>query len=104
MLIRKGRVCTRSHRPRPQRPNAQCPKPGQIIVDALLGTGWTPFSATSVRPCCLCSTGSTTPIRFIVPVHEQGGCHMADAYARASGKTGVIIATSGPGACTSLPA
>ena len=39
------------------------------------------------------------PIRFIIPRHEQGGCHMADGYARASGKVGVIITTSGPGAC-----
>ena len=39
------------------------------------------------------------PIRFIVPRHEQGGCHMADGYARASGKVGVIVTTSGPGAC-----
>ena len=39
------------------------------------------------------------PIRFIIPRHEQGGCHMADAYARASGKIGVVLATSGPGAC-----
>ncbi|MFH1369814.1 MAG: biosynthetic-type acetolactate synthase large subunit [Planctomycetota bacterium] len=39
------------------------------------------------------------PIRFIIPRHEQGGCHMADAYARASGKVGVIVVTSGPGAC-----
>jgi len=39
------------------------------------------------------------PINFIVPRHEQGGCHMADAYARASGKVGVVLATSGPGAC-----
>lgn len=39
------------------------------------------------------------PINFIIPRHEQGGCHMADAYARATGKVGVIIATSGPGAC-----
>jgi acetolactate synthase-1/2/3 large subunit len=38
------------------------------------------------------------PIKFIIPRHEQGGCHMADAYARASGKVGVVIATSGPGA------
>ena len=37
-------------------------------------------------------------IKFIIPRHEQGGCHMADAYARATGKTGVVIATSGPGA------
>jgi acetolactate synthase-1/2/3 large subunit len=39
------------------------------------------------------------PIRFINPRHEQGGCHMADAYARASGKVGVVLVTSGPGAC-----
>jgi acetolactate synthase-1/2/3 large subunit len=39
------------------------------------------------------------PIRVIVPRHEQGGCHMADGYARASGKVGVIVTTSGPGAC-----
>lgn len=37
-------------------------------------------------------------IKFIIPRHEQGGCHMADAYARATGKTGFVIATSGPGA------
>ncbi|OGO16246.1 MAG: acetolactate synthase, large subunit, biosynthetic type [Chloroflexi bacterium RBG_16_48_8] len=30
--------------------------------------------------------------------HEQGAAHMADGYARASGKTGVVLATSGPGA------
>jgi acetolactate synthase I/II/III large subunit len=39
------------------------------------------------------------PINFIIPRHEQGGCHMADGYARASGKVGVVITTSGPGAC-----
>ena len=39
------------------------------------------------------------PFKVIVPRHEQGGCHMADGYARASGKVGVIVATSGPGAC-----
>ena len=30
--------------------------------------------------------------------HEQGGTHMADGYARATGKAGVCMATSGPGA------
>ncbi|MGA2093378.1 MAG: biosynthetic-type acetolactate synthase large subunit [Sedimentisphaerales bacterium] len=39
------------------------------------------------------------PIKFIIPRHEQGGAHMADGYARASGKVGVIVTTSGPGAC-----
>ena len=37
-------------------------------------------------------------LHLILPRHEQGGSHMADAYARASGKPGVCIVTSGPGA------
>ncbi len=38
------------------------------------------------------------PIRFILTRHEQGAAHAADGYARATGKVGVCIATSGPGA------
>ena len=38
------------------------------------------------------------PIRHILVRHEQGAAHMADGFARASGKVGVAIATSGPGA------
>jgi acetolactate synthase I/II/III large subunit len=38
------------------------------------------------------------PIRHILVRHEQGAAHMADGYARASGKVGVAVATSGPGA------
>ena len=37
-------------------------------------------------------------IRHVLCRHEQGGTHMADGYARATGKTGVCMATSGPGA------
>lgn len=37
-------------------------------------------------------------IRHILTSHEQGAAHAADGYARASGKVGVCIATSGPGA------
>jgi acetolactate synthase-1/2/3 large subunit len=39
-----------------------------------------------------------SPIRFILTRHEQGAVHAADGYARASGKVGVVLATSGPGA------
>ncbi|MFA5863653.1 MAG: biosynthetic-type acetolactate synthase large subunit [Phycisphaerae bacterium] len=39
-----------------------------------------------------------SPINFILTRHEQGGAHAADAYARATGKVGVVLATSGPGA------
>ncbi len=38
------------------------------------------------------------PVRHILVRHEQGAAHMADGYARASGRVGVAIATSGPGA------
>ncbi len=37
-------------------------------------------------------------IRFVLTRHEQGASHMADGYARATGKAGVCFATSGPGA------
>ena len=38
------------------------------------------------------------PVRHVLVKHEQGAAHMADGYARASGKVGVVMATSGPGA------
>ncbi len=37
-------------------------------------------------------------IKHVLVRHEQGACHMADGYARATGKVGVAVATSGPGA------
>lgn len=37
-------------------------------------------------------------IHHIITAHEQGASHAADGYARATGKVGVVIATSGPGA------
>ena len=36
--------------------------------------------------------------KFVLPKHEQGAGHMAEGYARASGKPGVVLVTSGPGA------
>jgi acetolactate synthase-1/2/3 large subunit len=39
-----------------------------------------------------------SPLKFVMSRHEQGACHMADGYARSTGKTGAVIATSGPGA------
>ncbi len=40
----------------------------------------------------------SSSIRHILTRHEQGAAHMADGYARATGKVGVCMATSGPGA------
>ena len=77
------------------------PKTGaQIIVDTLIEQGVdTMFGYTGGVVLPLFDRLYDAPINFIVPRHEQGGCHMADAYARASGKVGVVVATSGPGAC-----
>ncbi len=41
-------------------------------------------------------------IELVLTRHEQGAVHMADGYARASGKTGVALVTSGPGATNTI--
>jgi acetolactate synthase I/II/III large subunit len=41
-------------------------------------------------------------IRLILTRHEQGACHMADGYARVTGKPGVVLVTSGPGATNTV--
>lgn len=75
-------------------------KPGsQIIVDTLVQEGVDVlfgYLGGVVLP--LFDKLYDSPIRVVIPRHEQGGCHMADAYARSTGKVGVVIATSGPGA------
>jgi acetolactate synthase-1/2/3 large subunit len=72
----------------------------QIIVDTLIEQGVdTMFGYTGGVVLPLFDRLYDAQINFIIPRHEQGGCHMADAYARASGKVGVVVATSGPGAC-----
>jgi len=45
---------------------------------------------------------SFTDIHHILPRHEQAGVHAADGYARATGKVGVALATSGPGATNTV--
>ncbi|MBT3275657.1 MAG: thiamine pyrophosphate-binding protein, partial [Spirochaetales bacterium] len=43
-----------------------------------------------------------SPIKLILTRHEQGATHMADGFARATGKTGVVLVTSGPGATNTI--
>jgi acetolactate synthase I/II/III large subunit len=72
----------------------------QIAVDTLVELGVeTMFGYPGGVALPLFDKLYDAPINFIIPRHEQGGCHMADGYARASGKVGVILTTSGPGAC-----
>ncbi|OHB55721.1 MAG: acetolactate synthase, large subunit, biosynthetic type [Planctomycetes bacterium GWF2_50_10] len=72
----------------------------QITVDTLIEQGVdTVFGYPGGVVLPLFDKLYDAPLNFIIPRHEQGGAHMADAYARATGKVGVVIATSGPGAC-----
>ena len=44
----------------------------------------------------------STQLRHVLARHEQGAVHMADGYARATGKVGVVLVTSGPGATNTV--
>jgi acetolactate synthase-1/2/3 large subunit len=71
-----------------------------ILLDGLAEQGVTTifgYPGASVLPIYDELDGSG--IRHILVRHEQAAAHAADGYARASGKTGVCLATSGPGAC-----
>ncbi len=82
------------------KPQSSIKTGAQIIVDTLVEQGVdTAFGYLGGVVLPLFDKLYDSPIKMIVPRHEQGGCHMADAYARATGKVGVVIATSGPGAC-----
>jgi acetolactate synthase-1/2/3 large subunit len=71
----------------------------QIIWEALVREGVTDvfgYPGGAILPAYDAMLGY--PIRHILVRHEQGATHMADGYARASGRVGVAVATSGPGA------
>ena len=74
-------------------------KGAQIFVDSLIEHGVNTvfgFPGGVLLPIYDCLFDSK--IRHILTRHEQGAIHAADAYARATGKVGICIATSGPGA------
>ncbi|MCK4436403.1 biosynthetic-type acetolactate synthase large subunit [bacterium] len=71
----------------------------QIVIDAMLKEGVdTAFGILGGAMLPVFDVLYDAPLRFILTRHEQGAAHMADGYARATGKVGVCMATSGPGA------
>jgi len=71
----------------------------QILLDTLVEEGVETlfgYPGGSVLPLFDALYGG--PLRFVLTRHEQGAAHAADGYARATGKVGVCVATSGPGA------
>lgn len=92
-------------RPKPAKPAASVPgslagKTGAEIFDQMLLREGVDvmfgFPGGAVLP--IFDVLYRSPIKFILTRHEQGATHMADGYARSTGKVGVVIATSGPGA------
>jgi len=74
-------------------------KGAEILVDALLEQGvdvMFGYPGGSVIP--IFDVLYDSELRVVLTRHEQGAAHAADGYARATGKVGVCIATSGPGA------
>ena len=73
----------------------------QIIIEQLCAHGVTTvfgYPGSAVLPLYDELYKNAHRIHHIITAHEQGAAHAADGYARASGKTGVVITTSGPGA------
>ncbi len=71
----------------------------QAIIRVLLEQGVdTVFGYPGGQVIPLYNALYDAPLHNVLTVHEQGAVHAADGYARASGRTGVCIATSGPGA------
>ena len=56
------------------------------------------YSGGSVIPIFDAMVTTPSNIKFVLVRHEQGAAHMADGYARATGKPAVVLVTSGPGA------
>jgi len=78
---------------------------GQAIIQCLENEGVEyifGYSGGSVIPIFDALVTTKTKIKFILTRHEQGAAHMADGYARATGKPAVVLVTSGPGATNIL--
>ena len=74
-------------------------KGSQAIIKVLLEQGVdTVFGYPGGQVIPLYDALYDAPLKNVLTAHEQGAIHAADGYARASGRVGVCIATSGPGA------
>ena len=75
----------------------------QCVVDGLLNNGCeVVFGYPGGQAIDMFDKLYGSPLRLVLPRHEQGGIHMADGYARATGRVGCAIVTSGPGATNTV--
>ncbi|CAG8728148.1 12140_t:CDS:2, partial [Dentiscutata heterogama] len=97
-----------SHHPQPQPTYLPPPQPrltgGQIFHEMMLRHGVKKvfgYPGGAILPV-FDAIYNSTHFDFILPRHEQGAGHMAEGYARASGKPGIVLVTSGPGATNAI--
>lgn len=87
-------------------PKPQVTQPGQIsgskaVLEAFIAEGVTTifgYPGGAIMPIYDALYDYQDKLQHILVRHEQGGIHAGQGYARASGKVGVVFATSGPGA------
>ncbi|MDD4839339.1 MAG: biosynthetic-type acetolactate synthase large subunit [Clostridia bacterium] len=71
----------------------------EILMNCLIEQGVdTIFGYPGASVLAVYDTLLDFPVRHILTAHEQGACFAAEGYSRASGKVGVVLTTSGPGA------
>ena len=78
---------------------------GQVLVKALESEGIEylfGLSGGAALPIFDALVATENKMKFVLVRHEQGATHMADGYARATGKPAVVLVTSGPGATNTL--
>ena len=78
---------------------------GQALVRALENEGIEylfGLSGGAALPIFDALVSTRNKMKFVLVRHEQGGSHMADGYARVTGKPAVVLVTSGPGATNTL--
>ncbi|RAI57484.1 thiamine pyrophosphate-binding protein [Roseicella frigidaeris] len=78
---------------------------GDLVAEFLARIGVTTcFGIVSVHNIpMLDGIGRRNAIRYVMARGEMGGAHMADAYARVSGRLGVMVSSTGPGAANTVP-
>ena len=84
-----------------QQTDAQLMNGADILVKSLVDHGVEvifAYPGGASMPLHQALTRYSDRLRTILPRHEQGGCFAAQGYARSTGKPGVCMATSGPGA------
>jgi len=93
----KNQLKEEGGREQPARSGAQCVIDGLAQEGCEVLFGYPGGAVLDIFNCLY-----DAPFQFVLSRHEQGAVHMADGFARATGKTGCCLATSGPGATNTV--